>query len=186
MKTLSLFAVEAIDHLIQPDQFEHARLTSPALQLVSDFTQSQPEMINETTAASDVLALMQIERSKLKLVVDEQGELSGLVHLDHLSDQAIMRRVAQGDRRHEIKVADLMRPRERIKALAWQQLQYCTIADVLNTLQSSGEQHCVVVDRESHQIRGVISAQDIARRLHLPVYVRQAPTFLQLFDSISA
>lgn len=186
MKTLSLFSVEAIDHLVQPDQFDHARLTSPALQLVTDFKQSQPEMISETTPASDVLALMQIERSKLKLVVDEQGELSGLIHLDHLSDQAIMRRVAQGNERREIKVADLMRPRERIKALAWQQLQHCTIADVLNTLQSSGEQHCVVVDRESHHIRGVISAQDIARRLHLPVHIRQAPTFLTLFDSVNA
>ncbi|KKO50279.1 histidine kinase [Arsukibacterium sp. MJ3] len=186
MKTLSLFAVESIDHLIQPGQFDHARLSSPALQLVTDFKQNQPDMISEATPASDLLALMQIERSKLKLVVDNQGELSGIIHLDQLSDQAIMRRVALGDDRREIKVADLMRPRERIKALAWQQLQHCTIADVLNTLQSSGEQHCVVVDRESHLIRGVISAQDIARRLHLPVHIRQTPTFLTLFDSISA
>ncbi|KKO44815.1 histidine kinase [Arsukibacterium ikkense] len=186
MKKLALFPVEPIDHLVQPGQFDQAKLTSPALQLVSDFKQSQPDMINDAVAASDVLALMQLERCKLKLVVDEHGELSGIIHLEQLSDQAIMRRVALGDNRQEIKVADLMQPRQRIKALAWQQLQHCTVADVLNTLQSTGEQHCVVVDRETHQIRGVISAQDIARRLQLPWHNRQAPTFLQLFDNISA
>ncbi|MDX1678632.1 CBS domain-containing protein [Arsukibacterium sp.] len=186
MRNLALFAVEPIDHLVQPGQFEQARLTSPALQLVTDFKQSKPDMISESLPASDVLTIMQLERCKLKLVVDEHGELSGIIHLEQLSDQAIMRRVALGDSRQEIKVADLMLPRQRIKALAWQQLQHCTIADVLNTLQSSGEQHCVVVDRESHLIRGVISAQDIARRLHLPLHIRQTPTFLQLFDSVSA
>ncbi len=122
----------------------------------------------------------------MKLVVDHDGEMVGLIHQEQLSAQAIMRRVAFGDSREDISVSDLMRPRERIKALAYQQLKNCNIADVINTLQSSGEQHCVVIDRESHQIRGVISAQDIARRLRVHFTVQQPPTFLHIFDSISA
>jgi CBS domain containing-hemolysin-like protein len=186
MKTLALYPVEAIDHLVQPDDFDGTTLSSPALHVVTDFKHSQPNMISSTSSARDALEMMQQEQAKLKLVVDNDGEMVGLLHLEQLSDQAIMRRVAFGDSRDDIKVADLMRPRERIKALAYQQLKHCSIADVVNTLQSSGEQHCVVVDRESHQIRGVISAQDIARRLKMPLQIQQQPTFLHIFDSISA
>ena len=149
MKTLALYAVEAIDHLVQPADFDDTTLSSPALSVVTDFKHSLPNMISAASSASDALEMMQQEQSKLKLVVDNDGEMVGLLHLEQLSDQAIMRRVAFGDSRDDILVADLMRPRERIKALAYQQLKQCSIADVVNTLQSSGEQHCVVIDRES-------------------------------------
>ncbi|SEI07703.1 CBS domain-containing protein [Rheinheimera pacifica] len=186
MKTLALYSVEAIDHLVQPTDFDGMTLNSPALTVVTDFKHSQPNVVAASTTAREALDMMQQEQTKLKLVVDHDAELVGLLHLDQLSDQSIMRRIAFGDSRDDITVADLMRPRERIKALAYQQLQHCSIADVVNTLQSSGEQHCVVIDRESHQIRGVISAQDIARRLRMQLHIQQAPTFLHIFDSLSA
>lgn len=185
MKTLALYSVEAIDHLVQPTAFDGTSLNSPAMTLVTDFKHSQPNIVSASTKARDAREMMQNEHSKLKLVVDNNGELVGLLHLDQLSEQSIMRRVAFGDSREDITVADLMRPRERIKALAYQQLQHCSIGDVVNTLQSSGEQHCVIIDREIHQIRGVISAQDIARRLHVQLHIQQAPTFLHIFDSLS-
>ena len=186
MKTLALYAVEAIDHLVQPADFDGTTLNSPALAVVTDFKHSQPNMLSAAAKARDALTMMQQEHSRLKLVVDNSGELVGLLHLEQLSEQALMRHVAFGANRDDICVADVMRPRERIKALAYQQLQHCSIADVVNTLQSSGEQHCVVVDRQSHQIRGVISAQDIARRLKVQLNIAQAPTFLHIFDSLTA
>lgn len=185
MKTLPLFALEAIDHLVQPADFDGTALTSPALNVLVDFKHSQPNTILASANAADALALMQQDQTKIKLVMDNNDQLTGLIHLDLLSDQAIMRHVASGENRQDITVADLMRPRDRIKGLAYQQLQNCTIADVVNTLQSSGEQYCLVIDRETHQIRGIISAQDIAKRLRMPLTIQQAPTFLHIFDSIS-
>ncbi len=186
MKTLALYSVENIDHLVQPADFDGTTLQSPALAVVTDFKHNEPNMIDGHTAARDALHMMQREHSKLKLVVDQQGELVGLLPVEQLSEQAMMRHIAFGASRDDIRVTDVMRPRERIKALAYQQLQHCSISDVVNTLQSSGEQHCVVIDRENHQIRGVISAQDIARRLKIPLHIQQAPTFLHIFDSLSA
>ncbi|MEH8016421.1 CBS domain-containing protein [Rheinheimera muenzenbergensis] len=185
MKTLALYSVENIDHLVQPADFSGTTLQSPALSVVNDFKHSEPNMIDAGTAAREALQMMQREHSKLKLVVDSGGELVGLLPVEQLSEQAMMRHIAFGTSRDDIRVADLMRPRERIKALAYQQLQHCSISDVVNTLQSSGEQHCVVIDRENHQIRGVISAQDIARRLKMPLAIQQAPTFLHIFDSLA-
>jgi CBS domain containing-hemolysin-like protein len=185
MKTLALYPVEAIDHLVQPADFDGTTLSSPALSVVTDFKHSQPNMISATSTARDALEMMQQEKTKLKLVIDNYGELAGLLHIDQLSDQALMRRVASGSSRDDILVSDVMRPRERIKALAYQQLLHCSIGDVVNTLQSCGEQHCMVVDRASHQIRGVISSQDIARRLRIQLHIQQKPTFLHIFDSLN-
>ncbi|WP_298721189.1 CBS domain-containing protein [uncultured Oceanisphaera sp.] len=186
MKTLPLYAVENTDHLVLPSDFDGADLNTPALELVNDFKHSAPDIIDADTPASDTLAMMQHEHSRLKLVVDSKGKLVGLIGLEQLSGQTIMRRVANGDLRHEILVSDLMRPREQLKALAYQQLQSCTIADVVATLQHSGESYCLIVERHSHQIRGVISAEDIAERLHIPLNINKAPTFLNIFDSLSS
>lgn len=186
MKTLALFNVEAIDHLVQPEEFIGTSLKSPALSIVSDFKHSQPTIIDAHTSAAEAEDIMLREHVRLKLVVDQDNEMIGLIPLESLSGQSIMRHMAKGTNRTDISVADLMAPRSQLKALAYQQLQDCTIADVINTLQSNGEQYCLVIDRESHHIRGVISAQDIAKRLHMPVHINKAPTFLSIFDSLHA
>ncbi len=186
MKKLALFNLDAVDQLMQPTDFAETTLQSPALSVFTDFKQSQPTMIAGTTCAAQALTMMQQEHSQLKLVVDSHNVLIGLIHIEQLSEQAIMRQVIYGAKRHEITVSDLMRPRDKIKALAYQQLQNCTIADLVNTLQSSGEQYCVVVDRDRHHIRGLIHAQDLARRLRMPLAIRQQPTFLRIFDSLNA
>lgn len=186
MKKLALFNLDAVDQLIQPTDFTDATLNSPALTVFTDFKQSQPTIIEENTSAAITLEMMQQEHCQLKLVVNADEEMTGLVHIEQLSEQALMRQVILGTERSAIKVRDVMRPRDSIKALAYQQLQNCTIADVINTMQSNGEQYCLVVDRDNHQIRGLIHAQDLAKRLHMPLAIRQQPTFLRIFDSLHA
>ena len=58
MKTLALYAVEAIDHLVQPADFDDTTLSSPALSVVTDFKHSQPNMISATSSARDALEMM--------------------------------------------------------------------------------------------------------------------------------
>lgn len=185
MKTLSLYTVDAADHLVHPRHFGHTHLHSPAMELVEDFSHSTPEVIDADTPAAHTQEIMLHEHSRFKLVVDNEGELVGLVEQEQLSGPAMLRRVANGDLRHEVTVSDLMRPREQLKALAYEQLQSCTIGDVITTLQHSGESYCLVVDRDHHQIRGVISARDLAERLHIDLDISKVPTFLNIFDSLS-
>ena len=52
MKTLALYAVEAIDHLVQPADFDDTTLSSPALSVVTDFKHSLPNMISAASSAS--------------------------------------------------------------------------------------------------------------------------------------
>ena len=98
-----------------------------------------------------------------------------------------MQHVSKDLKASELQVVDLMRHRDNLIALSYQQIQYCTVGDVLNTLQHNGESFCVVIDLENHQIRGVISARDIASRLHLPpLEIERQPTFLNIFDRLYA
>jgi CBS domain containing-hemolysin-like protein len=182
MKKLNLFNLNAIDHLVKPAEFTEADLASAALDFVSDFKTNSPMMIDANTCAVEAEEIMNHEHSKLKLVIDANQELIGLISYEQLSIQNVLQRLGKGVNRKDLTVADLMRPRDEIKALAYQQIQHCSIGDVLNTLQHHGEQYCLVIDTDSHHIRGVISASDIASRLHIPVHIEKAPTFLNIFD----
>jgi CBS domain containing-hemolysin-like protein len=77
-----------------------------------------------------------------------------------------------------------MRHRTSLRSIDITDLQGASVGDVIHTLQENGEQHCLVIDRKSHHIRGMISASDIARRLHLPVIIEQTPTFASIFGSL--
>lgn len=46
-------------------------------------------------------------------------------------------------------------------------------------------QHCLVTDPENKQIRGVISARDISRRLHIPVDIESPQTFVNIFEAVN-
>ncbi|MGY5798363.1 CBS domain-containing protein [Rheinheimera faecalis] len=186
MKKLNLFNVDVIDHLVQPAEFAEANLNSAALDFVSDFKTTSPMMIDANTCAVEAEDMMNHEHTKLKLVIDANQELIGLISYEQLSIQNVLQRLGKGVNRTDLTVADLMRPRSEIKALAYEQIKHCTIGDVLNTLQHNGEQHCLVIDTDSHHIRGVISASDIASRLHIPVHIEKAPTFLNIFDRMYA
>jgi len=41
-----------------------------------------------------------------------------------------------------------------------------------------------VVDRSGRQIRGLISASDVARRLHIPILIERIPSFVDIFSSV--
>lgn len=186
MKHLTLYPLDANDHLVQPNECNSHELNTPAISWLTDFQQHQPSLLEADTLATDALMMLEREHSHLKLVVDADEELVGLISPQQLSAQSIMRRVVMGEARDEITVRDLMLPRTKLKALAYQDVAHSKIGDVLHTLQREGEAFCLVLERDSHQIRGVLSSEVIAKRLQLPLEVTPAPTFLQLFDSVLA
>ncbi len=182
MKKLHVNSLENIDSLVHPDDFSESMMTSPALDLLSDFKFTQPAVIEAKTNAAKAIEIMRHEHEHLKLVIDDNEEMIGLIHFEHLSDQVLIKKIAAGEDRHEIKVRDLMTPRQKLKSFDFDQLHSATVGDVIHALQTSGEAHCLVVDKKSHQIRGVFSADDISRRLHTQLTIHKTPTVLNIFD----
>lgn len=184
MQNITLFPVDSVAHLVQPEEFDNLGLNSPAVEFFTDFKKHRPLTIEGSTLAVDVEMLMRKAHVRLKLVIDSNDEFIGIISTEELSEQNFMIRVANGEGRNEITVSDMMCPRHAILALDLEQLERSSIDDILTTLKRHGHQHCLVVDRRHNHIRGLISASDVARRLHMPIKIEKVPTFVDIFRSI--
>lgn len=184
MFDLTLSAVHNITHLVQPEEFHELSPCSSALEIFTDFKRYRPITIDGSTPAEEVEMLMRKAHVKMTLVVDADNEFIGTISLDDLSEQRFITLVANGFDRRDILVHELMVPRAHIMALTLHDLEQSSISDVIRALQRSGQQHCLVVDSDGHCIRGVISASDVARRLHIPIHIERIPTFVDIFSSI--
>lgn len=186
MRTLKLYNIRNIDHLQQAEETRPLDLDASALNVFTDFKYNMPFVIEADTPAVDTEMLMMKAHVKMKLVVDEKNDFLGIITLQDLSDENIIKSVAQGIDRSEIRVKDLMTPKSGLKAFAFEEIATASVGEVLNSLQKNGLQHCLVVDTETHLIRGLISASDIARKLHIPFSLHRQPSFAEIFRVVSA
>jgi CBS domain containing-hemolysin-like protein len=185
MKNINLLALEHEAHLVHPEEFNEITLHSPALTIFTDFKKHMPLEIEADTPAIQVQYLMRKTHVHMQLVVDDNDELIGLINSSDLDDQKLLILQNKGIDRGQILVKDLMLPRAEIKVLDFKQLISATIADIVGALKQKGAQHCLVVDSEHKQIRGLISASDIARRLHIPLKIELPTTFVDIFVAVN-
>lgn len=180
MKQLRLSRLERQDHLVNPYEFSDWTEKSPVLLLMKDFRIHQPHTVHPDAGAIEIARLMAMEGVTEKLVADKDGELIGLLTTDGLSEQCLLiAQKVQGVGRHELTVSDMMRSRAEIPVVDYDALEGVLIIDLVNTLQETGEAHCLVLDRSQHQIRGLISVRDIAGRLHQPLMVKPKVSIAQ-------
>lgn len=184
MKTLNIFRVDTVDHLVQPDEFDDVTAESSALTILTDFRSHRPHVVEAHIPACEAVESMLQEGVSVKLVVDGHGEFIGLVSYEDLSDQSIvLMQSTNRVRRNEVLVADLMHARESIRAINYEEFERSSVADIIYTLQRHGQQYLLVVDRYEHHIRGVVSSAEISRRLHKPVPVEKMPTVADILSA---
>jgi CBS domain containing-hemolysin-like protein len=169
------------DHLVHPEEFSDLEMDSPALSLLTDFRRHEPFVIDGWMSAVEAERDMRSTHTLLRLVVDRNGEFIGTITPTDLSATKLIRRVADGEDRGGIRVMDLMTRRQALQALSYSDISRARVKDVIATLRHHGEQHCLVVDSDTHCIRGLIAVADIARRLHMDIPVHREPTFAEVF-----
>jgi len=184
MATLQLMDTDAINHLVQPEEFDDVALDSSALTIFTDFKNYHPSIIEGSIPAVEAELLMRKSHLQLVLVVDSTGEFVGTIDIEAVSDQALIPLISMGNTRNEILVSELMLPRSQVKALDFQALDHSSVADIIAVLRAQGQQHCLVVDFAKNQIRGLISTSDISRRLHIPIEITKPATFSDIFRAV--
>jgi CBS domain-containing protein len=182
MKKINLQSLNNNEHLVQPEEFHEVNIHSPAMTVFTDFKQHQPRMIEADTPVVQAAFLMKKAHVRLLLVVDKAEELVGTISLQELDAQHLQVMQEKHVHRLDMTVADVMIPRSQLNAIPYQALNEASIRDVIITLQSNGKLHCLVVDEQTHQIRGIVAASDIARRLHVPVKIEHPTSFIDIFD----
>ena len=185
MKNLNVFALAASDHLVQPEEFSDVQANTSALAILTDFRSHKPHMVDGHLEATEALEMMLAQDVKIKVVVDDSKEFVGVISLDDLSDHnMLLKQMAQHVNRDELLVCDLMHARASIRALEYEQFKFATVADVVSTMKKTHQEYLLVVDKDAHHIRGIVSARDIASRLHAPVEIEKELTFVDIFTAV--
>lgn len=112
---------------------------------------------------------------RMMLVVDDHKRVQGLLTATDIRSESTERLArGQGVDSLSLTVDQVMVPVDKIDVISLVDVVHARVGDIVATLQSSGRQHALVVDRETPDdallIRGIFSAAQIARQLGIPVH----------------
>jgi CBS domain containing-hemolysin-like protein len=181
-----LYNTESIDTLVWPEEQNSVPANTPALNILTDFRQHRPRVIDSNVKALELENLMKSSHVKMKLVLDSHEKFIGIVSLYDLSEENILKKVNKSTPRNELVVSDFMHSRGTLKSFDYADLAKATVEDVLETQKHNHQQHCLVIDREQHEIRGLISARDVARLINRSVDIESHISFEALFNELMA
>lgn len=184
MRNLELFSTASIDHLMWSQKDYSANLDSPALSIFTDFDHNQPMVIDSSASAVDTADIMVKTHAFMRLVVDKSNRFLGIITQYELSHSKMMKLATKNSCNiNDLQVTELMVPRDALMALDYHQVATANVSDVVRALQENGLHHMLVIDHELHHIRGLIAANDVARKLNVPIDIHQPPSFSQIFKA---
>ncbi|WP_404464589.1 CBS domain-containing protein [Vreelandella aquamarina] len=145
---------------------KHLTPESPALSVLTDFTQVMPQSIAGDTPIDDAHLKMRHGGIRLLFVMDKQAHCVGvLTAKEVIGTRRINLAMQQRNlERAEVTAAMIMTPWEKLSAMPLEQLASLTIEDLLLSMESFTEQHLLITERKPNQelsVRGIISATDI-------------------------
>jgi CBS-domain-containing membrane protein len=183
LKTSSLAGIKAID---RPQHCTALNLDSPASEVLTDFSRETPLMLEQSTAIDEARALMEKTHVKLKLVIDASEAFSGVVSLSDLLSVKVMQAMNRtGLKREDLTVGEVMTRKDALHAIDIACINGARIGDLLATMRTYGDQHVLVVDSKRQCICGLVSANDIARNMNIPIHINErANSFAQIYDAV--
>ena len=185
MNNLKLYSTQDINEINWPENSTNYNLHSPALCFFTDFTKTTPMVIEPSTPVIDVKKLMQKAHVRLQMILDKNEQFIGIITDEDVIERKIVQKTSKDVSREEVTVVDLMTPKKELMALDFDEISSCNIAAVITVLKDNGQRHSLVIDRESNKIRGIFSASDISRKLHLEVDIQDNPSFAKVFSQLS-
>jgi CBS domain-containing protein len=160
------------------------KINEPALQVMTDLRHTRPVTIDAEASIATAEERMRHRGVRLLFVVDDEEMLRGLITATDLFGEKPMQHIQRhGGHHHEILVADLMTPRERLDALPLNTVLNARIGHVISTLKACRRQHALVTDLVEgvETVCGLFSASRIARQLGLEISITPlATTFVEI------
>lgn len=149
---------------------EHVRITSPAIQAMTDLRQMTAVTIPPNAPIDRALDKMIKTGVRLLLVINEERTVLGVITArDIQGAKPIKFQNEMGVSRSEVLVRDIMTPQSQVQALPMESIRGASVGDIILTLKRDLRQHALVVDvhRETgvETIRGIFSATQISRLL---------------------
>ncbi|CAH9054841.1 hypothetical protein PSECIP111951_01120 [Pseudoalteromonas holothuriae] len=186
-KKLSTVKLENVYNFCNPYDSEPLLLESSALKVVTDFTRRAPQLILKDVDIDHALYMMVNGHVRSKLVIDHDDTFLGVVNSRDLTGRKVLSMAQKlSQARSDLSVEDVMTCKSELHALPYSSVKSAKIGDIIETLKDIGQQHVLLVNKRGG-LRGMISASDIARALHIPVNILQkAHSFKEVFAIIHA
>lgn len=162
------------------------RRDTRAIEVMTDLRQVAAATIRGTATLAQADRAMIARGVRLLFVVGLSGEIEGLITArDVHGERPVNLMRERGGRHGELKVADLMVPREAIEVLDIDAVQRAEVGHIVATLKAAGRQHALVVEKDrltgEEFVRGIFSATQIGRQLGMPIVTFEvAQTFAQI------
>lgn len=165
---------------------DRLKMTSPAVDSMTDLRQVAPLMVSLTTPLDMALERMIKSNVRMLLVTDADGKIQGLITSRDLEGEKPMKILEKtGGTRRDLLVGDLMTLKSKLEVLMMGDVLRSKVGDVVATLRQVDRQHAIVVDTDPYSgelaVRGIFSLAQIGRQLGLEISPAQhATTFADL------
>lgn len=178
----------ATPYLHPPELPNRAYLTSPAIEVMTDFNYVRPRTTTPEAPVDDALEQMRQVGVRLLLVEDGERNVVGLVSSYDIQGERPIK-LAQQSRisRSEIRVSDIMTPQAEIDALHMLSVRNAQVGHIVATLRALERRHLLVVQSAGENgepaddealpsigtakqvVRGLFSSSQIGRQLRVDV-----------------
>ncbi len=140
--------------------------TSPAMTVLTDFSQVVPQSVDADTPIDEAHLKMRHGGVRLLFVMDRQAHCIGvLTSKEVIGTRRINLAMQQRNlTRGEVTAEMIMTPWHKLSAMPIAQLASLTIEDLVLSMEAVTDQHLLITEQnDSHElrIRGLISASDI-------------------------
>lgn len=184
--SLRWFALQPAESVLVAKISPQARVTldSPAVSVMTDFSQIPAATVDPEASIETANDFMK-RRGVRALLVTDPGVIGILTATDVLGEKPVKLALDRGARRDEIRVADIMTPRELIELLSFSEIRDARVGHIVATLKQAGRQHLLVGERtlSGVLVRGMFSLSQVARQLGVDL---QPTTFAHTFAEIEA
>jgi CBS domain-containing protein len=188
-KSLSFHRLESSISYFRPRQHlpDRVKLTSPALDSMTDLRQVAPLMVSLTTPLDMALERMIKSEVRLLLVADADGKIQGVITSRDIHGDKPMKILKKtGGSFKDLLVGDLMTLKSKLEVLQMGDVLRAKVGDIIVTLKQVDRQHAIVVDTDPYTgepaVRGIFSLAQIGRQLDLDISPGQRPTTFTEFD----
>lgn len=184
-RTLNTVRLNQSEKVFVDEDASTVTLETPAIAVATDFKIKRPALLEGDVSIDQALAIMRKSHVRSVLVIDGNEHFLGLLTLADLESRKVLSTAeAMNLKRADLTAADLMTPKQKLFGMPYVEIVRARIGDLLKTLNSLGTQHVLLTDDEQH-IRGIISATEVARMLHVDIDITaKATSFAQIYDVV--
>jgi|TARA_R110000772_G_scaffold141114_4_gene250479 signal-transduction protein with cAMP-binding, CBS, and nucleotidyltransferase domain len=185
-KSLHTLPLTEVKRIHQPELPRDLQLSSPASKALLDFDFTAPPLLESNTGIAEALMLLDREHASLKLVINMDEQLKGIItRRDLVSSRLMQVAVATGKVRQDLTVGDVMTPCSTLQGVRHDQVLHANVGRILQTMQHLGQDYLMVIANDGVSLRGLLDARQIARRLQVDYQDRiQARSFADICEAL--